>query len=99
VTSIKQTFVDFVRDVLKMETGTEAGRYNLIGLVAVFLVMAGVGALDGLQALVRIGKSDYETGLPDLYSFVRLFVITLLLCVGMLLTAAAFTSRERPPNP
>jgi hypothetical protein len=95
VTSARESFVDFARTVLTTETGTEAGRINLAGLVAVFLLGVGAGVIDLVQALARLGIPDYETGIPGLYSFARLVILTLLLCVVMLIIADALRGDGR----
>jgi hypothetical protein len=44
---------------------TVPGRVNLVGLLAIFVLVIGGGAVDVLQAIVRVWKAHYETGLPS----------------------------------
>jgi hypothetical protein len=63
---------------------TVPGRYNLIGTAGVLVIVLGAGALDLLQAVVRIWQDHYETGLPSVLTFLWVFVALVLACTAIL---------------
>lgn len=82
-----RAFGEFTRQVLRAETLSVPGRVNLFGLGVIFLLVVGGGLLDVVQALVRVWKPTYDTGLRSLLSFVVTYGLLLLLCVLLLVVA------------
>ncbi len=90
-----KSFIEFARYAMRTETMTVAGRVNLVGLVGLFLLVVGAGGLfDLIQVIVRIWKSDYETGLPSLQSFLWVYALLLLGCVAILALARSDRRRD-----
>lgn len=71
----------FVKHALRSEVVTQEGHLNLVGLVIALAIVLSLGALDLFQALVRVLKDDYTTGLPGLDVMFGLYLIAMLGCV------------------
>jgi amino acid transporter len=71
----------FVKHALRSEVITQAGYINLVGLVIALAIVLSLGATDVFQAIVRIGKDDYTTGLPGLDVMFGLYLLAMLGCV------------------
>jgi hypothetical protein len=72
-----------VREVIRIETMTDAGRVNLSASVLAFLVPLGMGVADLAQVIIRIWEPDYETGLP-LVTVLLVVVLGSLACVTVI---------------
>ena len=78
-------FLDVVKDAIRAEGDNWAGRTNLIGMVALFLLMGTVGVIfDAIGVVGRWFKDDYDTGYPSLTSLMRTYGYLLLACVAIL---------------
>jgi hypothetical protein len=78
-----------VRDVIRIETMTDAGRINMAASILAFLVPLGMGVADLAQVIIRIWEPDYEAGLP-LVTVLVIVVFGTLACVAVI---AAITPR------
>lgn len=71
----------FVKHALQSEVVTQEGHINLVGLVIALAIVLSLGALDIFQAIIRIAKDDYTTGLPGLDVMFGLYLLAMLGCV------------------
>jgi hypothetical protein len=94
LTDERRSLIELAREALWAETMTDAGRVNLVGIAAIFLIVIGAGLVDVLQALVRIAKEDFETGLRSLLSFVWAYGVLLIACVVVLAAAEVISPRR-----
>jgi hypothetical protein len=92
----RERFFEFATALLKAEGNHWAGRTNLLGTVAVFLLVYVPGLIfDAIQIVVRIWNEDYETGWPSVLSVVRTFGFLLIACVLVLALAEVLQTRAR----
>lgn len=88
---------DLAKDLAKAEVDNWAGRVNVFGLAAIFLlVYLPTLAFDTLQVVARLWDDHYETELPSTLSIVRTFGFLLIACVAVLALAEAFRSNRKP---
>lgn len=81
------TGVDLVKETIGMEFGTPAGQVNLVSIGLAFIIVLLSGAFDLLQALVRICRPNYTTGMPSGVVMFAMFIGLTLVCtliVGLL---------------
>ena len=76
---IARAVLEFAKDALRAEGMSPAGRVNLVGMVLGFLLLAGIGSLDLLQAVVRTFRPHYHHGVPFEELF-WMFLIYLAVC-------------------
>jgi hypothetical protein len=83
--SDRSRLLDLATDLVKAEGDNWAGRVNLLGMAALFLlIFLPAAALDLIQVVVRWFKPHYETDLPSTLSMLLTYGFLLLACVGIL---------------
>jgi hypothetical protein len=83
--------LDLIREVIHIETMTDAGRVNLAASILAFLVPLGMGIADLAQVIIRIWEPDYEAGLP----LVAVLLIVVLGSIACVCVIAAINPGDR----
>jgi hypothetical protein len=95
----RKRFFDLATDLVKAEGDNWAGRTNMLGLVAIFVILfVPATVFDIVQVGVRLWDEEYETGLPSILSIVWTYGYLLLACVLMLVTSEVVRTFARRDN-
>jgi uncharacterized protein involved in cysteine biosynthesis len=78
------TAFTFAKNALKAERRSDAGIANVVGLGFAFVLVLASGLVDIFQALARLWRPHYTTGLPSTLAFVAVFAAMFVLCVLIL---------------